>query len=38
MKYLSLFSGAGGADLGAKLLNWRCLGYVEYEKYCQEII
>ena len=24
--------------LGSKLLGWRTIGYVEYEKYCQEII
>lgn len=35
---LSLFSGAGGGLLGSKLLGWRHVGYVEYEKYCQEII
>ena len=36
---LSLFSGAGGGGyFGSKLLGWRHVGYVEYEKYCQEII
>lgn len=38
MNYLSLFSGAGGSDLGAKLLNWKCAGYVEYEPYCQKVL
>jgi DNA (cytosine-5)-methyltransferase 1 len=35
---LSLFTGAGGGVLGTKLLNWRTVGYVEWEKYCQQII
>lgn len=38
MNELSLFTGAGGGVLGSKLLGWRTIGYVEYEKYCQEII
>lgn len=38
MNELSLFSGAGGGVLGSKLLGWRTVGYVEYEKYCQEIL
>ena len=39
MNYLSLFSGAGGGDLACQhLLNWECLGYVEWEEYCQKII
>ncbi len=39
MKYLSLFSGAGGGDLGCQgLLNWECLGYVEWDKDCAKII
>ena len=38
MNELSLFTGAGGGVLGSKILGWRTIGYVEYEKYCQEII
>lgn len=39
MKYLSLFSGVGGGDLACQhLLGWRCVGYVEWEKYCQKVI
>lgn len=39
MKYLSLFSGASGGDLGLQqLLGWQCLGYVEYEAYCQKVL
>ena len=39
--YLSLFSGVGGGDLAFQHLikpKWRCVGYVEYEKYCQDVI
>jgi DNA (cytosine-5)-methyltransferase 1 len=36
MNELSLFSGIGGGLLGTKLLGWRCVGAVEWEKYpCQ---
>ena len=39
MNYLSLFSGAGGGDLACQhLLGWRCLGYVEWDKYCQQVL
>lgn len=39
MRYLSLFSGACGGDLAMQhLLGFRCLGYVEYEPYCQKVI
>ena len=38
MNELSLFTGSGGGVLGTKLLGWRTVGYVEWEKYCQEIL
>jgi len=39
MNELSLFTGAGGGVLGTHgLLNWRCLGYVEWEEYAQKVI
>lgn len=38
MNELSLFSGAGGGILGSKLLGWRTIGYVEYERYCQQVL
>ena len=38
MNELSLFTGAGGGVLGTKLLGWRTVGYVEWDKYCQQII
>lgn len=37
--YLSLFSGVCGGDLAYQhLLGWRCVGYVEIERYCQQVI
>lgn len=39
MRYLSLFSGAGGGDLAAQhLKGWECVGYVEFNDYCQRVI
>ena len=39
MRYLSLFSGAGGGDLAMQhLLGFRCVGYVEYENFCQRLL
>jgi DNA (cytosine-5)-methyltransferase 1 len=36
---LSLFTGAGGGILGTHgLLGWKCLGYVEFNDYCQQVI
>lgn len=35
MRYLSLFSGIGGGDLGCQhLLGWECVGYVEWDAFC----
>jgi len=39
MNSLSLFSGAGGGLLAEKyLLNWRSIGYVENNVYCQKVL
>ena len=38
MRELSLFSGAGGGLLGTKLLGWECIGYVEFNDYCQRVL
>jgi DNA (cytosine-5)-methyltransferase 1 len=38
MRELSLFSGAGGGLLGTKMLGWNCVGYVEFNEYCQQIL
>lgn len=40
MKYLSLFSGIGGFELGIKVAtknNWRCVGYSEIDKHAIKI-
>ena len=38
MNELSLFTGGGGGVYAAKLLGWRTVGYVEWDRYCQRII
>jgi len=39
LNYLSLFSGGGGGDLAMQhLLGFNCVGYVEWEKYCQQTL
>ena len=40
MNHLSLFSGAAGGDLAFQhlLKGFRCVGYVEIEKYCQAVL
>ena len=40
MNVLSLFSGAGGGELAFQhlLKGFRTVAYVEFEKYCQEVI
>ena len=39
MRELNLFSGVGGGLLGTHhLLGWECIGYVEWNDYCQRVI
>ena len=39
MNELSLFSGSGGGVLATShLLNWRTVGYVEFNPYCQQVL
>jgi len=38
VRELSLFSGAGGGLLGTKMLGWNCVGYVEFNEYCQKVL
>ena len=38
MKYVSLFSGAGGMDLGADRAGWECVAQVEKDKNCQAVL
>lgn len=35
---LSLFSGAGGGLLGAQILGWETVCYVEWDEYCQSVL
>ena len=38
MKHLSLFTGAGGGELGAVLLGWHTIGAVEWDEYCCKVL
>ncbi len=38
MNELSLFTGAGGGLLGSHLLDWRTVGYVEFNEYRQRVL
>lgn len=39
MKYLSLYSGVGCGDLGLQtFLGWESLGYVEWDRFCCELL
>ena len=38
MNHLSLFTGAGGGELGAILNGWNTVGYVEWDDYCQRVL
>ena len=38
MTHLDLFAGAGGASWFGKLIGARCVGYVENDEYCQQVI
>lgn len=38
MNELALFAGAGGGILGGKLLGWRCVCAVEYDRYARSVL
>ncbi|MAG24765.1 DNA cytosine methyltransferase [Candidatus Pacearchaeota archaeon] len=38
MRELSLFTGAGGGLLASILLGWRCVGAVEIDSYCCQVL
>jgi len=38
VRYLSLFSGVGGFDLGADAAGWECVGQVEWDPWCQRVL
>lgn len=38
MRYLSLFSGIGGFDLGADRAGWTCIGQCEIDPFCRAVL
>lgn len=38
MKYVSLFAGVGGFDLGAQQAGWECAVQVEWDPHCQQVL
>lgn len=38
MRFLSLFAGIGGFDLGLERAGWQCVGQVEIDPFCQKIL
>lgn len=38
MRFISLFSGVGGFDLGLEKAGWHCVAQVEIDKHCQQVL
>lgn len=38
MRFVSLFAGVGGFDLGFERAGWTCVGQVEIDKHCQTVL
>ncbi|HEX8342823.1 MAG TPA: DNA cytosine methyltransferase, partial [Tepidisphaeraceae bacterium] len=38
MRFLSLFAGVGGMDLGLERAGMRCVAQVELDDYCRSIL
>lgn len=38
LREISMFTGAGGGVLAARLLGWETVQYVEWDSYCQEVL
>ena len=38
MRELSAYTGIGGGSLGSILLGWTTIGYIEWNKYCCQVL
>ena len=38
LRFLSLFAGIGGFDLGLERAEWQCVGQVEVDSFCQKVL
>lgn len=38
VRFVSLFSGVGGFDLGLEAAGWQCVAQVEWDRHCQDVL